>query len=146
MSSGSDAERWGKPWPKAVREELAGATCLWQDLDGLHVSSAPDEPPPTSIMWGWRQDGTLLRVRLDSDAAGVVAFVARHDPAASGAPVTPAVPWDIRGDRRVFSYRGPGPGPQDGGAGAEYEQVVVDGIEEGAGPVTFLRPAVKSRG
>ena len=36
---------------------LARATCLWQDLDGLHVSGPPAEAPPTSIVWGWRADG-----------------------------------------------------------------------------------------
>jgi hypothetical protein len=34
-----------------------------------------------------------------------------------------------------------GPKPGDGGAGAVYEQVVVDGIGDDVGPGTFLRPA-----
>ena len=62
-------------WAQAVAGPLAEATCLWQDLDGLHVSVAPDVPPPTSILWGWRPDSWLVRARLDGDTA----FVAVHD-------------------------------------------------------------------
>ncbi len=135
------ADSWGTPWTVVVAGELAGATCLWQDLDGLHVSAAPAKAPPASFLWGWRDDGWLLRVRIDGD----LAFVAELDPAAAsqagGAVRT--VPWDVRsdgrGDARVAGARGPK--PRDGGAGAVYEQVVVDGIGDGVGPVTFLRPA-----
>src|SRR5206468_2559104 len=48
-------------WAQAVAGPLAEATCLWQDLDGLHVAPAPADPPPTSILWGWTDDGILLR-------------------------------------------------------------------------------------
>ncbi len=125
-------------WAEAVAGPLAGATCLWQDLDGLHVAAAPDAPPPTSILWAWRPDSWLVRARLD----GSVAFVAVHD----GAGLVRTVPWDIGGghsggDLRVVASRGRGPAQDLGGGGAAYEQVVVDGISDGAGPVTFLRPA-----
>jgi hypothetical protein len=144
MSSGSDTERWGLPWADAVRGQLAGATCLWQDLDGLHVSGVPEEPPPTSILWGWRADGTLLRARLDSDASGVVAFIAELGAAEAGSRAGAVVPWDVAKDGRVAGLRRSG--PPGAGTGGPYEQVVVDGIENGVGPVTFLRPAVKPRG
>jgi hypothetical protein len=127
-------------WREALAGPLAGATCLWQDLDGLHVEHAPEEPPYTSILWAWRPDSWLVRVRLD----GSTVFVAVHDGNASTA--TPAVPWDAgdsqsAGDLRVAASRGRGPVPADGGTGAAYEQIIADGIAEGTGPVTFIRPA-----
>lgn len=120
-------------WAEAVAGPLAGATCLWQDLDGLHVSPAPQSAPPTSILWAWRPDAWLVRARLD----GGTAFVAVHD----GTGLTRTVPWDAAGDLRVAASRGRGPLPDDGGAGAVYEQVVVDGIDDLTGPITFVRPA-----
>jgi hypothetical protein len=125
-------------WAQAVAGPLADATCLWQDLDGLHVSPAPDSAPPTSILWAWRPDSWLVRARLD----GEIVFVAVHD----GTGLVRTVPWNVGGgqsepDLRVVASRDRGPSPDAGGAGASYEQVVVDGISEGAGPITFLRPA-----
>jgi hypothetical protein len=119
-------------WAEAVAGPLAGATCLWQDLDGLHVSPAPETLPPTSILWAWRPNSWLVRARLDGD----VAFVAVHQ----GSGLASTVPWNAD-DGRVAASRGRGPSPDLGGVGARYEQVVVDGIGDGAGPVTFLRPA-----
>jgi hypothetical protein len=126
------------PWTDAVTGPLAGATCLWQDLDGLHVSAAPVTPPPTSILWAWRPDSWLVRARLDGD----IAFVAVHD----GTGLVRTVPWNTGdgradGDLRVAASRDRGPAPALGGAGATYEQIVVDGTGDGVGPVTFLRPA-----
>lgn len=126
-------DSWGTPWATVVAGQLAGATCLWQDLDGLHASAAPAAPPPTSIVWGWRPDGTLLRVRLDGD----MAFVAELDAVAAAERAVRTVPWDVRKDGRVAGLRGPG----SDYAGTAYEQVVVDGIGDDVGPVTFLRPA-----
>jgi hypothetical protein len=117
-------------WTEAAVGPLAGATCLWQDLDGLHVSPAPGSPPPTSILWAWRPDSWLIRARLDGD----VALVAVHD----GAGLTPTVRWDADKDLRVAASRGPA--PDLGGTGAVYEQVVVDGIGDLTGPITFVRP------
>jgi hypothetical protein len=129
-------------WSQAMAGPLAGATCLWQDLDGLHVEAPPAAAPPTSIMWAWRPDGLLIRLRLD----GQTCYVAVHDPAA-GRPV-PAVPirtvpirtvpWDPS-DGRVAGSAGRGPDARGGGTGARYEQVILDGT--GGGPVTFVRPA-----
>jgi hypothetical protein len=126
-------------WSAAVAGPLAGATCLWQDLDGLHVEQAPADPPPASILWAWRPDNWLVRVRLD----GNTAFVAVHD--GSGAVPAVTVPWDTgergsAGDGRIAASRGRGPERALGGVGAVYEQVVVDGITDRTGPVTFIRP------
>lgn len=117
-------------WAEAVAGPLAGATCLWQDLDGLHVASAPTAPPPTSILHAWHPGSLLVRVRLD----GATAYVAVHDPAAR-APVR-TEPW-APDDGRVAGSAGRGPDGAGGGTGARYEQVVID---EDA-PVTFVRPA-----
>jgi hypothetical protein len=118
-------------WAQAVAGPLGGATCLWQDLDGLHVEAAPASAPPTSILWAWRGDSLLVRLRLD----GQTAYVAVHDPSAQ-APVK-TVPWAVHDGRVAGSVRF-GLGAADGGTGARYEQVVVDA--DGYGPVTFVRP------
>ena len=125
-------------WADAVAGPLAGATCLWQDLDGLHVETAPQAAPPTSILWGWLDRTRLVRARLD----GGTAFVAVLDCTDGGKPPGAArtLPWSP-GDGRVEASRGRGPDGHGGGVGAVYEQVVVDGTSDGTGPVTFIRPA-----
>lgn len=120
-------------WAEAVAGPLAGATCLWQDLDGLHVSAAPAEPPPTSILYGWREDSLLVRLRLD----GSTALVAVHD-LAEQRPVG-TVAWNLHRDGQVAGSAGRGPDAVGGGTGARYEQVVVDA--DGCGPVMFIRLA-----
>jgi len=126
-------------WAAAVAGPLAGCTCLWQDLDGLHVEPPPAEAPQTSILWGWRGDAHLVRARLDGDDA----YVAVHQAppgapgAAAGAALERTVPWALD-DGRVAASAGRGPGLGAGGVGARYEQVIVGGTE--AGPVTFVRP------
>lgn len=122
-------------WADAAAGPLAGATCLWQDLDGLHVAPAPFAAPPTSILWGWRGDGWLVRLRLD----GGTAYVAVHGPSVQAA--VPVVPWPVNEGRVAGSVRH-GPGRDSGGTGAAYEQVVVDA--DGLGPVTFVRPAARA--
>lgn len=120
-------------WAEAAREPLAGMTCLWQDLDGLHVEAAPAQAPPTSILWGWDAGTRMARVRLD----GQTAYVDVCD--ASKETLVAAHPWNVDqdgGDRRVAASRGRGPAKESGGAGAEYEQVVTGH----AAPVTFIRP------
>jgi hypothetical protein len=111
-------------WANAVAGPLVGCACLWQDLDRLRMKPAPVGAPPTSILWGRRADSLLVRVRLDSDAA----YVAVHDAAASR--LTGLVPWS--------SSDGQGLGPELGGVGARYKQVIVGG---GGGSITFVRPA-----
>lgn len=119
-------------WAEAATGPLANAMCLWQDLDGLHVEAAPSAAPPTSILWGWRSDSLLVRLRLD----GQTAYVAVHDPAVR-APVK-TLPWSPQ-DGRVAASVGRGPDRTADGTGASYEQVVLDaGV---GGPVTFVRPA-----
>jgi hypothetical protein len=131
------------PWTQALAGPLADVTCLWQDLDGLHVEPAPISPPPTSLLWGWRGSAYLVRVRLD----GGTAFVAVHEEAAApagpgglGSDNARTLPWSPV-DGRVTGSRGRGPSAEGGGVGAAYDQIVIDGIGDGAGPVTFLRPA-----
>jgi hypothetical protein len=120
-------------WAAALAGPLAGATCLWQDLDGLHVEPPPSEAPATSILWGWRDDA-LVRIRLDGDAAFAAVV-----PAALGG--VPAVRWDLRpdGDGRVAGARGPAVG--SGAINGAFEQVIVAGAGDATGPITFVRPA-----
>jgi hypothetical protein len=129
-------------WAQALAGCLDGVTCLWQDLDGLHVDLAPADPPPTSVLWGWGEDEHLVRVRLDDGTA----FVAVHaaGPAGPGASGTAVLPWGA-GDHRVDASQGRGPAADACGVGAAYEQIVVDGIDDGVGPVTFLRPVRAAR-
>ena len=115
-------------WAQAVAGPLADATCLWQDLDGLHVPEVPETPPPTTILWAWRPDSWLVRVRLDGDTA----LVAVHH----GTGLVRTVPWGT-GDGRVAASRDRAPSAGLGGVGAPYEQVVVDGADL----ITFMRPA-----
>ena len=143
MSAGggemSDPLSGKMPWAQALAGPLDGVTCHWQDLDGLHVESAPVDPPPTSVLWGWRGDSYLVRARI----GGGTAFVAVQDApgtASAGLDGSPALPW-AAGDDRIAASHGRGPAAQAGGVGATYEQIVIDGIGDGAGPVTFLRPA-----
>ena len=118
-------------WAAAVSGPLADCTCLWQDLDGLHVEPPPGEAPPTSILWGWRGDSYLVRARLDGDGA----YVAVHQGPDADSERT--VPWALN-DGRVAASVGRGPGPDADGVGASYEQVIVGGIE--TAPITFVRP------
>ncbi|WP_066913591.1 hypothetical protein [Millisia brevis] len=53
-------------WADA-RTQLSGATCLWQDLDGLHRADPPADAPATSILWAWWPDGRVARLRIDGD-------------------------------------------------------------------------------
>jgi hypothetical protein len=124
-------------WSQAVVGPLAGAACLWQDMDGLHVSAALGAYPPTSILWAWHPDSWLVRARLDGDDA----LIAVHD----GQGMACTVPWNVddgssSGDLGVAASRGRGPSAAEGGAGAAYEQIAVDGIDDDAGLITFLRP------
>lgn len=136
MAPGSRLGGGRMSWADATAGPLQGAACLWQDLDGLHIEAAPPAVPPTSILWAWRPDSLLVRVRLDEQTA----YVAVHDPAAQQ-PVR-TVPWSLA-DGRVAGSAGHGPDPAGGGTGATYEQVILDAGD--SGPVTFVRPAVAMR-
>jgi hypothetical protein len=120
-------------WEQAVAGPLAAATCLWQDLDGLHVQAPPATPPPTSILWAWTSDATLLRARLDGDTV----YLARWRGEPAGAVVQP---WPSD-DARVGAYR-----PADATAATalaeRYVQVIVyPDTDDTAGPLAFIRPA-----
>ena len=108
---------------------------LWQDLDGLHLSPLPEDPPPTSIMWGWPQPepdrkpefAQLWRVRLDGETVY----------AASPASGTPheVLPWG--GLDQVAQMR-----CADGLVRSEVQQMVfVEVVEDlpadGSAPLTF---------
>lgn len=114
-------------WAAAVAGPLRGATCLWQDLDGLHRSAPPPDAPPTSILWGWRDDA-LIRVRLDGDTAFVAVLALA--PAVGGVRT---VPWDPA-DGRVAAVRGPA------ALSGAVEQVVIEGRGDATGAITFVRP------
>jgi hypothetical protein len=119
-------------WTEAVAGPLAGTACLRQDLDGPHVFEAPETPPPASILWAWRAGSWLIRARLDGDTA----LVAVRD----GAGLVRTVPWGAD-DGRVAASRDRAPSAGLGGVCTPYEQVVVDGADDGAAPIPFLRPA-----
>lgn len=119
-------------WAAAVAGPLSGATCLWQDLDGLHIEPPPDVPPPTSILWGWVDGVRVIRVRLDGSTALVAV---RADKAGAR-----TLPWSPR-DGRVAASEGRGPAARNGGVGTAYEQIIIDGVDGGGGPITFIRPA-----
>jgi hypothetical protein len=122
-------------WALATSTELVGATCLWQDLDGLHVAAPPPEPPPTSILWAWT-DHTLFRLRLDDTTVHLA-----RCPAST--PATATIPWNATADSRVAAYR-PAPGTGRDGLGTTYLEVTID--TGPAGPVTFIRPATATGG
>lgn len=115
-------------WRDAVAGPLSGATCLWQDLDGVHRAAAPANAPHTSIVWAWTGSGRMIRLRLD----GQTAYVASCDAAATGHPI---IPWSPQ-DGRVHAIR-----PPEAVAYLEpMRAIVVDDVGEGAGPITFLHP------
>jgi hypothetical protein len=118
------------PWSAALAGPLAGTTCLWQDLDGLHVAAPPEQPPPTSHLWGWTDGGRMVRLRLD----GGTAYVAVCEPT----PGERTEPWPRDYGRVQAAARHPTGGSH---VGTRYLQVIVDGITDGVQPVTFIRPA-----
>lgn len=61
--------------------ELAGATCVWQDLKGLHSGPVPEDAPLASHLWAWRGSQSW-RFRVDGDTC-VGAALNRDDGAAS---------------------------------------------------------------
>jgi hypothetical protein len=129
------------PWAQAVQGPLADVTCLWQDLDGLHVEPAPQAAPPTSVLWGWRPGtGYLVRLRLDGDTA----YVAAHETSTIGPRenqgLKPTLPWSLD-DGRIAASQSRGPSPAGGGVGATYEQIAIEDVTDAAVPITFFRPA-----
>lgn len=111
-------------WNEA-RAALEGATCMWQDLDGLHCATAPATAPPTSIVWAWwpYPSDKVARLRIDED----IVYLAE---AAWPSGSTPTIPWGAD-DRRVAQYRS---APDTSiTVTARFATAVVDGL-------TFVRP------
>lgn len=81
---------WGRqPWSFVVAL-TDGLTCAWADYAGFHVGACPPDAPPYSHLWAWHDDAeTLVRVRIDLDAAIVGALIVRPDafPQAENPPV-----------------------------------------------------------
>jgi hypothetical protein len=124
-------------WSDARTTELTEATCLWQDLDGLHLAPPPATPPHTSILWAWTPTGTLLRLRIDDNTVHLAQW--------EGAGDVETVPWSAdqtvdEQDRRVASYRGSN--TSDGGLGSTYTEITVHPNDpaDNHGPITFIRP------
>lgn len=110
-------------WNQA-RSLLADATCLWQDLDGLHHQSIPESAPPTSILWAWWDSPDLRVARLRIDGDTVYLAVARW-PSDS----THTIAWG-GDDGRVQSYRSHTIGIP---LTSRFDYTVIDEL-------TFLRP------
>lgn len=61
---GSISGLWSAVRASAIQE----MTCLWMDLDGLHLEKAPaDSPPGCTHLWGW-SDGAWARLRIEGDS------------------------------------------------------------------------------
>ena len=53
LPTSAAASARGVEWTALRESALAGYTCLWQDLDGVHIAPAPPDAPRTSILWAW---------------------------------------------------------------------------------------------
>jgi hypothetical protein len=124
-------------WAEALEEYLRDAQCLWQDLDGLHVSAAPAEAPHTSLLHAWTAT-RLVRVRLDRDVDGVRAHVAAIARPSGDGPGGDVRPWQVHDGRVAGFHRLREAEPGLAALPGSLRSVVLDGIGEGAGPVTFV--------
>lgn len=111
-------------WAHA-RTTLAGATCLWQDLDGLHRRPAPAHAPPTSILWAWwdTPDDRVARLRIDGDRIYLALTRWPTDPLHT-------IAWGAD-DNRITAFR---PASEDVTVTEQFDTATVDDI-------TYLRPA-----
>ncbi|MGW2917817.1 hypothetical protein ACWDBF_08125 [Streptomyces angustmyceticus] len=85
-------------WPEA-RTLLAGTTCAWADLDGMHLAPAgdlPEETPCATHLWAW-DPLRCLRLRFDTRHALTAAL---HSTAPSALPsnsvrirISRGMPW-----------------------------------------------------
>ena len=123
-------------WEQLRAKHGDGFEWMWQDLDGLHLASLPEQPPLTSILWGWPRLGAgdappvteLIRVRLDGNTVY----------AASPAAGTPGavLPWD--GLNQVDQFRS-----ADGLSGDVFRTLKMVEVTEplpddGSVPLVFL--------
>ncbi len=116
-------------WTEAITSHLRGWTCLWQDLDGLHIAAPPVAAPPTSILWAWSPDGARARLRLDDQVVHLALCPA-------DVPATAVEPWNPT-DGRVRATRfAP---DTTTGLQLRLEHTVVPGSPSAGGPITFLR-------
>ncbi|MGW0359274.1 hypothetical protein ACWDXV_34225 [Nocardia nova] len=109
-------------WDDA-RHRLFGATCLWQDLDGLHREPAPAAIPLTSILWAWwnRADGRTARLRLDSGRVYLAIETWPNDPIST-------IAWGADDDRPK-SFRAAG----NAVVTEQFDIAIIDHL-------TFIRP------
>ncbi|MEU8305914.1 hypothetical protein AB0C84_20345 [Actinomadura sp. NPDC048955] len=71
-------------WKQAL-PHLAGTTCLWADLDGLHSGPSSAQVPIATHLWAWGDDGRLLRARIDGPDCVLAEL--HLDPTTMGEPV-----------------------------------------------------------
>jgi hypothetical protein len=123
-------------WTQAL-SLLAGCTCTWSDLDGIHLTPAPPAALPAGAthLWGWAADGRCIRLRLDHQAAYTAVLHTRpgtcpDTPDAETVTVTvrPAITWD------PDTHRQAGPLPATIQAHS-WELLEIPG----PAPVTFVR-------
>ena len=142
-SDGGNRVTAGRMSWSEVRDDMtcADATCLWQDLDGLHVEPAPVHPPMTSILWAWTvTHSTVWRIRLD----GATAYVATHQPApAAGVPLVAWNSGDTEHDR-VLQYR-PAEGAPQKLAELQFTRYVAGPPGGDGTPVMFIARGVVSQ-
>ena len=134
-------------WAQAIKGPLAGAMCLWQDLDGLHVAPPPPTAPPTHLLWAWT-DQAMVRLRLDDEEV-FVASLPWPLPAdvGPGVHVSRPLPW-AKDDKRVAAVRDADDRAPGEVLGTRWLVVRDDGLGRASdgdvpavGAITFLRPA-----
>lgn len=126
------------PWSAVLKDVLKDYECYWQDLDGAHISAAPQDAPLTSIMWAWPvpADGReLVRLRID----GPTVYVATYQPPAGDQGV-PLQPW-ADDDGRVQQVRFAEPARA---LNSLEWRMFIEPISAGVTPVTFFSLAPES--
>lgn len=105
-------------------------TFLWQDLDGLHMSALPSQPPLTSLLHGWSQDGrTLVRARIDGSRVRAAVITPNG---ANPSLVTLTKPWGEQ--RRVSGATTLGP------VTLATQFIQVELLDDGEGALVFFAP------
>ena len=123
-------------WDQLRTKHGVGFEWMWQDLDGLHLASLPEQPPLTSILWGWPQPVAgetppvtdLIRVRLD----GSTVYAASPAAGSQGA----VLPWD--GLNQIDQFRS-----ADGLSAEAFRLMTMVEVteslpEDGSVPLVFL--------
>ncbi|MFC4628000.1 hypothetical protein ACFO6V_07140 [Promicromonospora alba] len=131
-----------------VRHLLAGADCLWADLDGLHLTTGRDLPSATPVathLWGWQQDESF-RIRFDRANALVASL--RTGPTTGGAPYDGTAVDDLPTTLVTVRISDGLPWTEDRHEVGKLPQAVYNARFElleiaGAAPVTFVRAALR---